>query len=119
MSILNKIADFILHILGHLPEELKHAAEKALAITTKIHDTLNSQEAIVIASLIPEGEEVREAIEKVLEALIPALQAEGNIDVQQAILAKIGAKITAEQHGNELPQNRYDLAFQTVYSSKK
>jgi len=122
MTLLEKIENDIIAFLrkeeGKLPAELVAVAQKALGYTEQFEKLMASGEAIVIASIVPDGEPLREEIIAALAVLETVFTAIADADYKKGALATAGAKITAIQLPG-LANNRYNLAFQTVYSDNK
>lgn len=103
--------------LGRIPASVKKAAQKALKITTKILQILESRQAIMITDLIPGkvDDELRLALIAALKAFTPALEAASNSKARKALAARIGAELTAAQDGNRERIGQYAIWFEQVY----
>lgn len=103
--------------LGRIPNSIRTAARKALKITTKILEILESRQALIITELIPgdADDKIRLALIAALKAFQPALQAAENNAARKALAARIGAELTAAQDGRKERMGQYAIWFEQVY----
>lgn len=111
----------VLMFLGAIPNSIRTAARKALKITTKILQVLESRQAILVTELIPgdTDDKIRLALIAALKAFQPALQAAENSAARKALVARIGAELTAAQDGKRERMGQYAIWFEQVYQEDK
>ena len=130
MTILEKLQQFaswLSDLFNKIPAHIKEYAEAAIAITKQVQDGLNSGTAIIITELIP-GEwddNLRTEANSILTFLLEVLKAIDNIGSAEnkvatdAIYAKMASALIGIQDKKELPENKYDLYMQSIYSKSK
>lgn len=130
MTILEKLQEFanwLSDLFNNIPAHIKEYAETAIGITKKVEDALNNGTAIIITELIP-GEwddNLRTEAIAILSFLLEVLKAIDNISNSEnkiaadAIYAKMSSALIGIQDKKELPENKYDLYMQSIYSKSK
>jgi hypothetical protein len=103
--------------LGRIPGTVKNACRKALGITTKILQMLESRQAILITNLIPgeKDDALRFALIAVLKAFQPILEGTENTAARKALAARIGAELTAAIDGRKESLGQYAIWFEQTY----
>lgn len=90
--------------IDHVTQTEKEIAEKAAGYTIKIHELLNSGQAISAADIIPEGEPFREKLIELVDkanAGLQALLASGDIDGVLGRLQRLGSQLAHALHGDD------------------
>jgi hypothetical protein len=116
MNLLSKIGLEIVHI----DADIKSVATKAATITTAIEKALNSNVAIDLATLVPQGEIVREEVISLCNEAIAgckALQAIGDGSGIEGRLQRLGTDLTQLWHNNTTHTfSFYCECFEAVYN---
>lgn len=143
MSFLKELFDDVRSWLGRIPKRVRVLISNSLEVTTAIRKALNSPIAVAITDIIP-GEwdnTLRDAILKAIEDTMPYLlivdtckqheTTEAMLQcwvtelrkhpkhVQDALLIKLAALLTAIQDNKQLRQNLYDTYTQMQVSGNK
>lgn len=142
-DLIRTFRDKIRGVLNLIPHHIREYAAHSLHVTTEIKRVLNSTGAIVLVSLIPgtADDRLRELLLKAIDKATPYLQIvdlcdkEADLEakvncwvmqlrlysphVQNALLAKFAALLTAIMDDNELRQSSYDYAIQLLYTASK
>lgn len=97
--------------------DIQKIAGEALPITEKILADLNSQTAIVVESLIPNGATYAADVILAINAALPALKiiaGLGDASSTNGLLQRLGSEITSIIHGGKEPFSFYVLAFEYI-----
>jgi len=143
MAFCKSIKPEVKKILTFLDEEILGHIDVALKVTTAIQKFLISPVSDIVTALIPGqiDDTIKAKLIPILQTVVPTLAIMDSCktkttfeqqlscfitnlkaqdpDLQQAILNKMAALITAKLHDQKLAQNIYDLLTQAIFSTKK
>lgn len=126
-----------------IPNKIREYASKSLEVTTALKNMLNSPVLDIVTALIPGtwDDAIRSAMVAALEKSLPYLQVVDKCKdaatleemvlcwltevrkmpqhVQNALLMKLAALLTAILDNNDLRQSHYDYYLQLLYSGNK
>ncbi len=108
--------EFVLHI----KDSEKKAYGEAVAITTKALYYAQSGEVITLEKLIPDGEQVGDAVTTVLNKMIVALNANAagqELDTLQALVGHYGALLMESLHDG--PIEKLFVKFETMFQASR
>lgn len=142
-DLIRTFRDKIRGVLNLIPHHIREYAAHSLHVTTAIKSFLESPVADIITAIIPTDidDKVRAQLLTAINKAMPYLMIVDTCkdetdteklvlcwvkqikylpkDVQNALLAKFAAKITALLDDNELRQSSYDYAIQLLYTASK
>lgn len=98
-------------------KDMKEAANAALPITEKILSTLQSPDALVVESLIPNGATYAADAVLAINAAIPAIKlllGVGDTSSVDGLLQRLGSTLTGIIHGGKHPFTYYVYAFEYI-----
>lgn len=99
---------------------MRAAARKALKITTKILELLESNTALLITNIIPgeKDDALRLALIALLKTFNPILEVATSTKARKAIAARIAAELTAAQDQHKERLGTYSIIVEQVYQQE-
>lgn len=117
-QIITGVKNFLNKVEHKLPTLLVEGAKFGVDLTEKAKTILNGTAEVQIASIIPDGEVVREEAIAILNELEPVFKAVSG-DYQNGALFVAASKLAALKVGTDVPMNNVNLAVQAEYTSRK